>query len=362
MFYENRNVNAILPISKENFLDGSYFESIEKYFCDVIAGRDEMIKFHTVLDMDVLQKPAVKGVVFSNDILLADMGYNNKDLNEIQLSSEKMALSLKKLDAEIKNNGGKFYYIGLPEQYSYFRNEYPEYIFNNSAVLEKTEESFFSELQKNNISFIDMNEEYKLKGKSKDFYSLVDHHFTYYGAFEAYDSIMNRINSDLELSLEILPKDDINFQTIPNEYIGSRSRKLLGAYHSDEKAVIGYPKINIPFVRKDNGKIVESNMFSVPGNNYDRITYLIYMGGDIAETVITTDRNELPNLLIFGDSFTNPIETLIYTGFNETRSIDLRKYDQKSIIQYVNEYKPDVVLCIRDDTSYLDFEGNGNIK
>ena len=28
------------------------------------------------------------------------------------------------------------------------------------------------------------------------------------------------------------------------------------------------------------------------------------MGGDIAETVIQTDRPELPNALIFGDSFT----------------------------------------------------------
>ena len=83
---------------------------------------------------------------------------------------------------------------------------------------------------------------------------------------------------------------------------------------------------------------------------------------DKAETILRTDRPELPNLLIFGDSFTNPLETLFYTGFNETRSLDLRYYDQKGILEYLEEYRPDVVICIRDDTAYLSTEGNGNIR
>ena len=83
---------------------------------------------------------------------------------------------------------------------------------------------------------------------------------------------------------------------------------------------------------------------------------------DKAETILRTGRPELPNLLIFGDSFTNPLETLFYTGFNETRSLDLRYYDRKGILEYLEEYRPDVVICIRDDTAYLSTEGNGNIR
>ena len=90
--------------------------------------------------------------------------------------------------------------------------------------------------------------------------------------------------------------------------------------------------------------------------------YNIYMGGDIPETVLQTHRPELPNLLIFGDSFTNPLETMLYTGFHETRCLDLRYYQDKSILDYVRTYQPEIVLCVRDDTAYLSTEGNGAIQ
>ena len=90
-------------------------------------------------------------------------------------------------------------------------------------------------------------------------------------------------------------------------------------------------------------------------------TYNLYMGGDFGETILETNRPELPDVLIFGDSFTNPLETLFYTGFDETRSLDLR-YNDVSLLDYVAEHRPDVVLCVRDDTSYLSAEGNGRIR
>ena len=86
----------------------------------------------------------------------------------------------------------------------------------------------------------------------------------------------------------------------------------------------------------------------------------LYMGGDIAETVIRTDRPELPNALIFGDSFTNPVECLAYYSFNELRSVDLRHYTVQSLSDYIAAYQPDVVLCVRDYQSLLLREFNGD--
>ena len=81
---------------------------------------------------------------------------------------------------------------------------------------------------------------------------------------------------------------------------------------------------------------------------------------DIAETVIRTDRPELPNALIFGDSFTNPVECLAYYSFNELRSVDLRHYTAQSLSDYIAAYQPDVVLCVRDYQSLLLREFNGD--
>ena len=88
-------------------------------------------------------------------------------------------------------------------------------------------------------------------------------------------------------------------------------------------------------------------------------TYNLYMGGDFAETVLETNRPELPNVLIFGDSFTNALETLLYASFNETRILDLRHYQDMSLRDYITEHQPDVVLCIQNDTFYYTASGNG---
>lgn len=82
------------------------------------------------------------------------------------------------------------------------------------------------------------------------------------------------------------------------------------------------------------------------------------MGGDFGETVLKTDRPELPDALIFGDSFTNALETLLYASFDETRILDLRHYTDMSLKEYVDTYRPDVVLCIQNDTFYYTAGGN----
>ena len=85
------------------------------------------------------------------------------------------------------------------------------------------------------------------------------------------------------------------------------------------------------------------------------------MGGDIGETILQTNRPSLKTALIVGDSFTNALETLLWTGFDETRSLDYRHYKGESLIDYVQTYQPDVVLIVRDESLYLSLEGNGAV-
>lgn len=106
--------------------------------------------------------------------------------------------------------------------------------------------------------------------------------------------------------------------------------------------------------------MVISTLYDIPDDEY--LTYEIYMGGDIAETVIQTNRPELPNILIFGDSFANTMETIIWASFNETRTLDLRYYTSQSLSDYIEAFQPDIVVCIRDDSVFLDFTGNGNLQ
>ena len=125
--------------------------------------------------------------------------------------------------------------------------------------------------------------------------------------------------------------------------------------------MIGRLREPVPFRRYESGEQIEAVCFALPNNDWQELTYNVYMGGDCAETVIQTDRPELPSLLVFGDSFTNPMETLLYPSFDEMRSLDLRHYGEISLQEYLDQYRPDVVLCIQNDTFYYLGDGNNNV-
>lgn len=222
-------------------------------------------------------------------------------------------------------------------------------------------QAFSEALEAQGIPFLDMTQVYAQQGNPADYYSPTDHHFTYQGALEAYRYTLTQINADLAWNLTILEDSDLQFVQLPNPYLGSQNRKLYGLWPNTEKLTIAYPVKEIPFIRFDNDVQVEAALYDLPDNETQTVTYNVYMGGDIAETVIQTNRPDLPSLLIFGDSFTNPLETLFYTAFNETRALDLRYYTEQTIQAYISAYQPDLVLCIRDNTAYLTAEGNGAI-
>ena len=105
----------------------------------------------------------------------------------------------------------------------------------------------------------------------------------------------------------------------------------------------------------------EKPLFITPELDYMPTTYNLYMGGDFAETILDTNRPALPDVLIFGDSFSNALETLLYTAFDETHILDLRHYKEQSLKDYLADYQPDIVLCIQNDTFYYTKGGNNAV-
>ena len=101
-------------------------------------------------------------------------------------------------------------------------------------------------------------------------------------------------------------------------------------------------------------------MYALPANGAEEVLYSLYMGGDVGETVIRTNRPKLPSILIYGDSFTNPVECLAYYSFDEMRSLDLRHYREMSLADYIRLHQPDIVVGIRDYEVLLSTDCNGS--
>ncbi|NCC59054.1 MAG: hypothetical protein EOM17_15775, partial [Synergistales bacterium] len=342
-------------------LSGEYFSDWESWFTDHAAGRTTLLRCNTWLQLHVLRLPVVNEVVTDGKELLRYNDYGTWDTTFLYDRAGEIGDELLSLEQEIKTLGGSFYYLGLPEQCTYFMDDYPNYLESRAWNVAVIRDSFSRALNERGIHYIDAARIYEELGHPDRLYSSTDHHYTIYGAWTAYRAVMEQINADRGWKLNILEQEDLNWIELPNPFLGSHNRKLFGLCGKGERLTVGVLKQPVAFTRTDNGSPVDASVLAMPADGDIAVTYNVFMGGDRAETIIRTDRPELPDLLIFGDSFTNAVETMIYAGFDETRSLDLRYYTEKTLKEYLAEFRPDIVLCIRDDTAFFTRTGNGKL-
>lgn len=356
--FENRELASIPEVSKHSLWNGSWFSGWESYLKDHAAGRETLLKAGTMLDLFVIRRPVVNEVIASNGMLLGYNEFETVNPDKVAEQSEKMADNMKALQDVVAENGGVFCYVTVPGQYAYFGDKYPGYLNNRQAYTTVELADFKTDMKERGVTLIDMGDVFSKLNNPEQFYSFSDYHYTFYGAYETYRTIISQLSSD-GLRLPLLAEKDLTYLTLDNPYLGSRGRKLFNLIKTGEKEVIGIPEQELTFTRTDDGKTSEPKVYSIPNNNWETIGYSVYMGGDVAETVIDTHRPNLPTILIVGDSFTNPVECLLYRSCNEMRSLDLRGYKEMSLADYIRKYKPEAVIMLRDYEALLSTSGNG---
>jgi len=361
-YYENRTLAKRSELSRESFLSGEYFESWEKWLSDHMPGRNSFLKFNTFLEKDVLARPLVNGVTLGDGVLLSGSVRQSWDPKVWYAKAVPVCDDLAALAEEIEVRGGEFFYVGIPWREVYLADRYPAYAVPDAENAFCHRDAFVSGLKERDVTLIDIREAYEAEGLPGDaYFSSGDHHFSFQGAFIAYRATMEAVNAQTGMDLKVLTEDDLEFVTLPNHYIGSYARKLYDLWEREDTLTVGNLKEPVAYQRWDNGQRTDAPLYDLPESETETVTYTVYMGGDWAETILKTDRPELPNCLIFGDSFTNAMEPLLYASFNETRTLDLRHYTEKSLREYIEEYEPDVVLCIRDESNWINTEGNGAV-
>ena len=363
-YYENRNLATIPEFSLSGLWDGSYFSAWETYLSDHAVGRETLLHTHTKVDLDVINRPMVNDIVVTDDDKLVAFYVDPPATEqEIAAASSVMAEQCAAINEQVQSYGGTFLFAGVPGQTSYYADSYPWYLSDTAKQFDRHCAVLSADLKTRGVPFLDVGEYYDSLGHPDSFYSSTDHHFTYRGAFAAYQAIMQQINTLTGGACKIYTEDELTFHTLPNHALGSRARKIYSVHdNADERLTISSFKQPIAFRRYDNGTEVAASCYTLPADDTTEISYTIYMGGDQAETIIQTDRPALPNLLVIGDSYTNALETLLYASFNEMRSLDLRQYQEKTASEYIADYQPDIVLYLRDYSSLLSTEGNGTLK
>lgn len=346
-YYENRQLAAFPQVTLQTLTDGSAAKALDSYISDHLALREQLLKLDTKLKLS-LHMPVVNDIVIAGDTLLP---YHAKQLTTYDHEAMQTELSiLSLLDSYCKENGIAFLYVAVPEQSSALREKYPAYLADSAYQDRSMQEDFLAGLAERDIAYLDMRE--ALSADWNAYYPKTDHHYNFYGAYETYRQIMLRLQSS---GLAVPAVTEVEIAPLHTPFLGSRARKLMGEFQTDDLLYTYTLPSPIPFTRTDCGQPVAASVFDESQSNL----YAYYMGGDIAETRICTDRPALLDVLVVGDSFTNALESILYTSFDEMRSLDFRHYTEKSIYAYLDDYHPDVLLLVRDDLSFLLTTGNG---
>lgn len=358
-YYENRSLAQLQRPTLSSLVDGSYTNSVEPFLQDHAAGRNLLLRVNTLVDFTLLHRPVVNQVIHTKEMLLGFNPYEIPNQTWIEQQADYMARQLAQLRDLVEGYGGHFYYVSVPGQYTYFEQEHPSFLNNRSAYTDIEIFAFVSAMQFYGVNLIEMGSYLEQIGNPPELYSTTDYHYQFGGAYLTYETILNTIEQDTGVSLPRLAGDTLSIQELPNPYLGSRARKVFGLGGIEEHLTIGLPTSPIPFTRTDNGMPSPSLVYTLPHSDTEEVAYSLYMGGDMGETVIDTDRDTLPTLLIYGDSFTNPVECLMYYSFDEMRSIDLRHYKDMTLADYIQTYQPDYVVGIRDYEALLSTDFNG---
>ena len=358
--WENRTMADIPELTAESFWGGTYFSQWETLLSDRFYGRDRWMELYTAYRM-ARQSASVNDVVLTDDTLLPQNDIPDYSSRDFDAEAEHMAAELQAIDEQVSAYGGTMLYVGVPEQRSMYRDRYPAWQEDNAEYLQNVEENFAAAMEAHDVPLLLMRPLLEGREDLTALYSTVDHHYTLLGAYETYRAVCEKL-TEAGWDIPVVTEDHITFTELPNPYLGTYNRKLYGLSPVSEKLWVMESDMAVPFTRTDNGEAVEPTVQDLPDGTWQYVYYNLYMGGDKAETVIDTGRDDLPSILIWGDSFTNAFETIAWMSFGEMRSIDLRYYEDMTLSAYIDRYHPDIVLCIRDDLNYLSTLGNGTVR
>ncbi len=359
-YYENRTLAKPPELTWQGALDGSMFSEIGMYVKDHAPARENLLAASTWTDINLLCRPVVNEIYVGDGVLLPYFPHEETDYGEVAEKASAVADKFYERVRLVESHGGEYYFAMMPCQYTCYADEYPHYLNNRGEYLTCVKDAFKSELDKKGVSYVDMGEVYEALDRPDYFTSTVDHHFGIMGAWRTYYEVLSLHTEKTGEVLDLLEEDEFDVTYLPNKYVGSRLRKIFGLWESDEKLGIITPKTDIPYTRYNNGFTVPSSVYTLPESEDEDVLYTAYMGGDVSHTVIDTGRDELPTVLIYGESFTNAIETFLWHGFNEMHSLDLRYSEEGAFEALVEEVKPDIVICVRDYSALLETEGYGH--
>lgn len=206
-FLEEKRLKAQIPkFNIENLKNGLFMEQFQKYFNDNFGFREALIKINNTINYNLFNSTNNNKVIIGkNDYLFyADYleGYDKRSLLTDEEVSE-IVKNIRTFQTELEKKGIKFLFVIIPNKSTI----YPELMPFTCKKCAYNYTRFLNELNKQNVSHIDLTPSLSNYKNTYSIYYKRDSHWNYTGAFIAAKTIINYLSKNIDIENNVLYKN-----------------------------------------------------------------------------------------------------------------------------------------------------------
>lgn len=335
-YTEGRELATFPEFSVNKILDKQYLDNLTAAFSDQLEFRGKFIKTYYLFNMQRYVGNVVKGK--DNQLFAAPfvIKYEYRYLQRLERSARR----INRVAARVtKNKKRKFIFLSIPRK-DQVMTEYLPSTYIRSDDKYKKYMKFLKDRLSDDVILIDAMEVFEKHKGEADFYYKTDHHVNMRGAQLLYEEIMKIVKKDYpNIRVTDLDKDYEIGKVIIN---GSYNRQIGGSVNAgEEELLLKYKDNTLKYRRYDEDKKSDIPIFG------DGNMYKVYMGGDMAKTLVKTNNKNAPNILFSGSSYTNILEAYSVASFKNVASVDYKQnHTGIGLRKYAREFDADYVVYV----------------
>ena len=324
---ERRQLTAFPNLKLQNL--GEFIDDFDKYFKDNFGGRNLLVYGYCFFKYKILNSsPYPEDVIIGQDDWLYLGNAKGRIFDEhsgLYLFSKKALNRIKKNIVKNKNwaetKGMKYYLFIAPDKYTV----YPEFLpaSFSKKLIDRNLDNLIDFL-KPEINIIDVRKELQNAKKKEKLYAKADSHWNDYGAFIAYQILINHLKKDFPIIEEA--RTESNFEIIKSISNHKSTADMINAHRfiTDEEIIF---RSKTEKLEKVDRRLPIPDNYNLSKNGYE-IRYK------------TVDGNKI-KILVFRDSFSNRLMKFLSLHFEESIYISNFHKFSKKIIEIE---QPDIIL------------------
>ena len=301
---ENRYLAQMPAFSVDALLSGEFQSQLDTFLSDQIPLREFWIETNTNIKK-WLGKTEINGVYFGSD------GYYFQQFTESSYSASRKDAVFALLERFAGKQTASVTVMPVPTPGAVLNDKLPANapMYDADAMWEDLKTSVPS------AGFVDLRETFH--NAKEQLYYKTDHHWTAYGAYEAY------VRYCASTGLTAKPLDHFNLEQVSDSFYGTIYSKTLDSAAKPDSiyAPRNLPQISVTFDGEKTGNSVYDESFL---SQKDQYAY--FFGGNWGKVEINTGANNGKRLLVIKDSFANSFVPYLLEDYEQIIMLDLRYF------------------------------------